>query len=54
MILLFVFAFTTPSNAMLEVNYAFESSIFIGFAILALITFVVAIWNLVQAIKVLR
>ena len=53
-ILFFVFALTTPSNAMLEANYAFESSIFIGFAILALITFVVAIWNLVQAIKVLR
>lgn len=53
-ILFFMFAFTTTSSTMLEVNYVFESSIFIGFAILALITFVVGIWNLVRAIKVLR
>ncbi|MER1957644.1 MAG: DUF4870 domain-containing protein [Solibacillus sp.] len=53
-ILFFVFAFTTPSNATLEVNYVFESWIFIGFAIFALVTFIIAIWNLIQAIKVLR
>ncbi|WP_274308148.1 DUF4870 domain-containing protein [Solibacillus daqui] len=32
----------------------FEGWIFIGFIILAVISFAIAIWNLVQAIKVLR
>lgn len=53
-ILFFVFALTTTSNAAFEANYVFESWIFIGFAILALIAFAIGIWNLVQAIKVLR
>lgn len=59
-ILFFVFAFTTTANTsfqgnyLLEGNYIFESWIFIGFFILALITLIIGIWNLIQAIKVLR
>lgn len=51
-ILFFVFVLT--NSAVLEVNYVFESSIFIGFIILAIIAFAIGIWNLVQGIKVLR
>ncbi|MEK4701226.1 DUF4870 domain-containing protein [Solibacillus sp. FSL R7-0668] len=47
-----IFAFT--DGIAYETNYFFEGWIFIGFIILAVLSFGIAIWNLVQAIKVLR
>ncbi len=53
-ILFFAFAFTTIPNTAFEADYVFESWILIGFAILVLLTLIIGIWNLVQAIRVLR
>lgn len=41
-------------NETFDVQNFYTSTIFIGFILFAIISFVLAIWNLVQAIKVLR
>lgn len=51
-ILLFFTAFSEQESYALD-NFL-GSYLFIGFIIFAVISFIIAIWNLVQAIKVLR
>lgn len=51
-ILFFSYAFTWDST--MNADFFFGSAVFIGLIVLALLSFFVAIWNVVQAIKVLR
>ena len=55
-ILYIIFFFTSvlSMNETLSIQDFFVSSHFIAFVLLVLLTFISAIWNLVQAIKVLR
>lgn len=51
-IVFFSFAFTWDST--MNADFFFGSTVFIGFIILLILTFFIAIWNVVQTIKVLR
>ena len=57
-ILYFIYFFATVlslnNTSNVNIQDFFISSHFIGFILLVLITFILAIWNLVKAIKVLR
>ena len=54
-IFFFVSAFSwDTNNEAIYIGDIFASSFFIFFAIFMIVTFIIAIWNLVQAIKVLR
>ncbi|AMO86947.1 hypothetical protein B857_01742 [Solibacillus isronensis B3W22] len=54
MIYFFTSVLSWNNTLTVSVQDFFISSHFIGFILLVLITFILAIWNLVQAIKVLR
>ena len=55
-IFFFVSAFSWDTNTgeNIYIGDIFTSSLFIVFVIFLIVTFIIAIWNLVQAIKVLR
>ena len=55
-ILFFISALSWDTNTVenIYIGDIFSSPFFIGFVIFLIVTFIVAIWNLVQAIKVLR
>ena len=52
--IIYFFTSVLSWNETLTVQDFFISTHFVGFILLVLITFILAIWNLVQAIKVLR
>ena len=54
MIYFFTSVLSWNDTLTLSIQDFFISSHFIGFILLIMITFILAIWNLVQAIKVLR